>query len=260
MNILISCVKTVFLLVAWFFWAVLGTIYWLGLVARALAVFSFSFLYAMFTGQGVPTVQNSLEELTELWFDGFRSAYESLFGNPSIQRIEVRNGRLALEILWGLIYWLASFAFALALSGKFLPTIEHYGNDIGTFFAGAIVAFAKIIHQSDNFVMAVVATVIIFLIFLIFVGGVFFGVYINGKSSEGQSNQTRVTSALQTPLPTSESRSRLEPHQRGPGANAQLPVNLDPPSRSTPAAPNPPRPDTNVIQTGIRRPNPKENT
>ena len=98
----------------------------------------------MFTGQSVPAVHNNLVDLTDLWFRGFRNAYDSLFGNVKSAPLEVRNERLVIEILWATIFWLLTFATILALRGTFFPAMAHYATDIGGFIANLLTALASI--------------------------------------------------------------------------------------------------------------------
>jgi len=106
MRLFLFLVKGIFLVFACVIWLVFGTAFWLSLLARALVVFTSVFLYAMVTGQPTPQLQEELNDVTALWFRGFRVAYDALFGEMT-PRIPVRKHHLtlALEILGFFFFW-----------------------------------------------------------------------------------------------------------------------------------------------------------
>jgi hypothetical protein len=128
-------IQSVFVAVAWAFWGVFGTLFWIALLFRALAAFSIAFLYAMFTDQEPREIQSRLEQLTDLWFRGFRNAYASVFG--TVERgspIEIRNGRLVLEMLWAAIYWYGFLFFSFG--DRAVPAFGKLSSEFARLISG----------------------------------------------------------------------------------------------------------------------------
>jgi hypothetical protein len=98
-------IQWLFVIVTWTFWAVFGTTFWFALVFRVLAVYSATFLYAMFTYQTPMAIEQRLRFVTNLWFDGFRNAYASVFGKRDAPPLALKHSQLLLEISWSMFFW-----------------------------------------------------------------------------------------------------------------------------------------------------------
>jgi len=79
-------IQCTFVMVAWMFWAAFGSAFWIALVFRLLAVYTASFLASMFTYQVPTSIEQRLQFVTNLWFDGFRRAYDAVFRPREILR------------------------------------------------------------------------------------------------------------------------------------------------------------------------------
>jgi|GEM_PF-3740462 len=94
--------KLYYLALFWAVWLVVGTPFCILILIRYTFVLPCQHLLAMLTGQGPPDVAQQASSPISLWFDGFRNAYESLYGAPKHTGIEARLGRLALEVVWAM--------------------------------------------------------------------------------------------------------------------------------------------------------------
>jgi len=115
-------IQWLFVIVAWLFWAAFGTAFWFALVFRVLAVYSATFLYAMFTYQTPMAIEQRLRFVTNLWFDGFRNAYASVFDKREAPPLALRHSQLLLEISWSMFFWAGNLIlFSLQSAQRIFP-------------------------------------------------------------------------------------------------------------------------------------------
>jgi hypothetical protein len=122
--VVLRIIQWLFVIVAWTFWAVFGTAFWFALVFRVLAVYSATFLYAMFTYQTPMAIERRLRFVTNLWFDGFLNAYASVFGKREAPPLALKHSQLLLEISWSMFFWAGNLVLlSLQSSQRTLPLI-----------------------------------------------------------------------------------------------------------------------------------------
>lgn len=93
-------IKTFFFLIVSAVWAVVGLVFWVALLFRAVTVFTFTFLHAMVTGQEARSISDSVDSVSDVWFRGFRSAYEAVFGPTPSQPFKADIDVLLTETVW----------------------------------------------------------------------------------------------------------------------------------------------------------------
>ena len=88
-------------------WAVVGAIFWIPLLLRAMLRFSISLIEAIFEGHKPTRAAKILRDAVSFYRRGFVVAVEVVTREPVDQREEgtVTENRLLLEFLWALLVW-----------------------------------------------------------------------------------------------------------------------------------------------------------
>ncbi|MBI1748305.1 MAG: hypothetical protein HYR55_17235 [Acidobacteria bacterium] len=109
MDPIVSFIMFLILIICLAVWAVVGFLFWIPLLARAVTIFSAAVVYARVTGQDPESMQDYLRAASSFWFDGFVAAKKALFptGNSSASHdLDIKSGRLFGELTWTLLFWL----------------------------------------------------------------------------------------------------------------------------------------------------------
>jgi len=107
MNQVFLVLTWIILVVVLVVWALVGAIFWIPLLIRAMLRFCLSLIEAMFEGHKPTTAARSLRDAVSVYKRGFVVAIEV------VTREEVEDGqegrttenRLLLEVLWALLVW-----------------------------------------------------------------------------------------------------------------------------------------------------------
>jgi len=88
-------------------WAVVGAVFWIPLLLRAMLRFSISLIEAMFEGHKPTKAAKILRDAVGFYRRGFFVAVEVVTREPIDRREEgpVTENRLLLEVLWALLVW-----------------------------------------------------------------------------------------------------------------------------------------------------------
>lgn len=88
-------------------WAVVGAVFWIPLIIRAMLRFSINLIEAAFEGQKPTTAAKVLRDAVSFYRRGFLVAIEVVMGEAVDEdRMEVTTeNRLLLEVLWALLVW-----------------------------------------------------------------------------------------------------------------------------------------------------------
>lgn len=88
-------------------WAVVGAIFWIPLLLRAMLRFSISHIEAIFEGHKPAEAARILRDAVSFYRRGFVVAVEVVTREPVDRREEgpVKENRLLLEFLWALLVW-----------------------------------------------------------------------------------------------------------------------------------------------------------
>jgi len=88
-------------------WAVVGAVFWIPLLLRAMLRFSISLIEAMFEGHKPSRAARILRDAVSFYRRGFVVAVEVVTREPARDDEEgpVTEHRLLLEILWALLVW-----------------------------------------------------------------------------------------------------------------------------------------------------------
>jgi len=98
-------IRSIFFIVVVILWLSIRTVFWIALLARELAVFSFAFIYAMFTSQAPSYAGNRINIVIDLYIRGYVSAFDIAFSDQNQVQIEPRTENFLYEILWGMLFW-----------------------------------------------------------------------------------------------------------------------------------------------------------
>ena len=107
MNKAFSVLTWVILSVVLLVWAVVGAVFWIPLLLRAMLRFSISLIEAMFEGHKPTKAAKILRDAVSFYRRGFVVAVEVVTREQIDHREEgpVTENRLALEFLWALLVW-----------------------------------------------------------------------------------------------------------------------------------------------------------
>ena len=107
LNGIFMVLTWVILFVVLALWAVLGAIFWIPLLFRAMLRFSISLIEAIFEGHKPATAAKILRDAVSFYRRGFVVAVEVVTREPVDRREEgtVTENRLLLEFLWALLVW-----------------------------------------------------------------------------------------------------------------------------------------------------------
>ena len=150
-------IQCTFVMVAWMFWAAFGSAFWIALVFRLLAVYTASFLASMFTYQVPTSIEQRLQFVTNLWFDGFRRAYDAVFRPREIPSPSLRADVLVVEVSWCIFFWTVNLLiFSVPLTAPYLPLAAAVaafvafiaGVFLGTWKGDPILRFLRIKPRS----------------------------------------------------------------------------------------------------------------
>jgi len=102
-----SVITWVVLVVVLLFWAVVGAVFWIPLMIRAMLRFSIHLIEAMFEGHKPTRAAKGLRDAVSFYRRGFVVSVEVVTREPVDRREEgpVRENRLLLEFLWALLVW-----------------------------------------------------------------------------------------------------------------------------------------------------------
>ena len=125
-------------------WAVVGAIFWIPLLVRAMLRFSISLIEAIFEGHKPTTAAKILRDAVSFYRRGFVVSIEVVTRDEIDQRQEgpVTENRLLFEFLWALLVWYFIFlllgwiqASPLDLVDWFfsIPWAEHLRDLVGRF-------------------------------------------------------------------------------------------------------------------------------
>jgi hypothetical protein len=107
LNWLFLGITWVILAVVLMVWAVVGAIFWIPLLIRAMLKFSISLIESIFEGHKPATAGKTLRDAVSFYRRGFVVAVEVVTREPLDGREEgpVKENRLLLEVLWALLVW-----------------------------------------------------------------------------------------------------------------------------------------------------------
>ncbi len=94
-------------------WAVIGAVFWIPLMIRAMLRFSINLIEAAFEGRRPAAAAKVLRDAVSFYRRGFLVAIEAVMGD-SMDRGEVEattENRLLLEVLWAILVWYFLFLF-----------------------------------------------------------------------------------------------------------------------------------------------------
>lgn len=88
-------------------WAVVGAVFWIPLMIRAMITFSYSLMESMFEGHKPARAARVLRDAVSFYRRGFVVAFEAIKGGQIDERAEgpVTEYRLLREFLWALVVW-----------------------------------------------------------------------------------------------------------------------------------------------------------
>lgn len=169
MTLLVNAVTFLLLVVVFAVWAVVGFVFWIPLLTRAVLVFAASVVHAVITGQRASGLRDYLRDASSFWFEGFQIAKQTLYppsGEPSEWKLEIRIGRVLAESVWTAAYWGVIYClFHLRAARLFVPVAAKrirdtaiafgpwangLGHDklvllvVGAFFLGAAIGVAVV--------------------------------------------------------------------------------------------------------------------
>jgi hypothetical protein len=103
----LSVLTWIVLFVVLLIWAVVGAVFWIPLILRALIRFSISLIEAMFEGHKPATAARILRDAVSFYRRGFVVAIEAVTGTEISDKDEgpVTQNRLLMEFLWALLVW-----------------------------------------------------------------------------------------------------------------------------------------------------------
>lgn len=106
---ILSGLTWVVLGVVLFFWAVIGAVFWIPLMVRALLRFSISLIEAMFEGQRPVESGRILRNAVSFYRRGFVVAIEAVTREDLEEergpRVRPKQDRLLLEVVWAIVVW-----------------------------------------------------------------------------------------------------------------------------------------------------------
>jgi hypothetical protein len=107
MNYVFLVLTWVILVVVLVVWALVGAIFWIPLLIRAMLRFCLSLIEAMFEGHKPTTAARILRDAVSFYKRGFTVAIEVVTGEEIEDSKEgrVKENRLLLEVLWALLVW-----------------------------------------------------------------------------------------------------------------------------------------------------------
>ncbi len=125
-------------------WAVVGVVFWIPLLLRAMLRFSISLIEAMFEGHKPTAAAKVLRDAVSFYRRGFVVAVEVVTREQIDRRDEgpVTEHRLLMEVLWALLVWYFIFLFfgwiqasPLDLVDWFfsIPWAEYFGDLVQRF-------------------------------------------------------------------------------------------------------------------------------
>lgn len=106
-NQIITVLTWVVLVVVLLIWAVVGAVFWIPLLLRAMLRFCVSLIESMFEGHKPSTAARILRDAVNFYRRGFVVAVEVITQEEVSDKREgpVAEGRLLREVLWALVVW-----------------------------------------------------------------------------------------------------------------------------------------------------------
>ena len=108
-NLVLKLVWLVLFLVTTAVWSVIGFIFWIPLLARSTAVFSFLILYITLTNQDHNYLRYQLETAVGFYANGYRHIYDVFYRPanppPSGRPLELKPWDILIATGWTVIFW-----------------------------------------------------------------------------------------------------------------------------------------------------------
>ena len=110
-NKIIQVLTWLILAVVLLVWAVVGAVFWIPLMLRAMLRFSISLIEAMFVGQRPTRAARILRNAVEFYRKGFVVAVEAVTREdlPEERRQPAGENRLLFEVFWAALVWYLFF-------------------------------------------------------------------------------------------------------------------------------------------------------
>jgi hypothetical protein len=113
-NVVFMVLTWAILIVVLLVWAVVGAVFWIPLLVRAMLRFCINLIEAMFEGQKPVRAARTLKEAVSFYRRGFVVAIEVVTKEEIVQEAEgpVTENRLLFEVFWAFLVW---YLIALAM-------------------------------------------------------------------------------------------------------------------------------------------------
>jgi hypothetical protein len=140
--------KVVYLVALGGVWLVVGTPFWVWLLARALGGFSIALVASQFSQQNMPSIEARLDYVCGFLFRGFRQLYNSIFlGVENEQVMQLSIPRLALESFGTLVFlFLVLLVEAPQRLENAIPPLGKLAGEVSGFVTGLAPAASVLLY------------------------------------------------------------------------------------------------------------------